>query len=276
MPLLTKEQREELINDYAAGLSTSALSKKYPIGQQGAHRFLQRRKLTRPQWVRQCSVNETAFDESIPDALYWAGFLMADGCISATERFKGKSARAEIHLVQAAVDIGHVEKFRKFLGSTHKITQRKNNAVAFTLNSRRIVNRLVELGIVPRKTWTGEARGAAISSPDFWRGVVDGDGTIRTWKRKDGHWTCTLSLCGASKSLLEQFRQFVQLIVPDYSGTVFAHGPIYDIVLGGRNAIPVIRSLWGRGGESLDRKAKTVQAILTMADADPLWCRRTR
>src|SRR5216683_3432093 len=70
-------------------------------------------------------INHAAFDALTPEARYWAGFLMADGCLSLAKRRRknGKIVFYKLVSVQLKVtDCSHLFKLRRFLHSGHKIT----------------------------------------------------------------------------------------------------------------------------------------------------------
>lgn len=128
---------------------------------------------------RDTALRHDAFDILTPEACYWIGFILADGCVSATI---DKTPRIMIRLHQD--DAYHLERFLRWLGSSNSVTKgdvetfgslRRYCSIA--VSSRRLSSRLAELGIVESKH--GRYVIPSLSeSPDFWRGAVDGDGSI--------------------------------------------------------------------------------------------------
>ena len=129
-----------------------------------------------------CSLNEAVFDVITEESAYWVGFLMADGNIS----YKRERPIIALHLKET--DLPHLEKFRMFLGSSHKIghyvnKRFGNSSCSLSFSSERIATRLAEYGVVVRKCFVGKSIGLQ-DSKHFWRGVIDGDGHLEIYLRK--------------------------------------------------------------------------------------------
>ena len=126
--------------------------------------------------MRKRQLRQDAFDELTPDAAYWIGFLFADGSVVG----RGESAVVQTRLSEC--DREHLVKLRSFLGSTHKIGAapagnyggyRSRPSVRLSVPAGRLARRLLSLG-----RYEGPIDSTLIRSRDFWRGVVDGDGSL--------------------------------------------------------------------------------------------------
>jgi hypothetical protein len=116
-------------------------------------------------------VNEGAFSRiGTEETAYWLGFLYADGSVWGSRY---------VALWLKEKDAGHVERFRRFLGSGHPIRfDLKRKAAGITVASKRLSDALVEQGCTPRKS-------LKLSFPvllpelesHFIRGYFDGDGS---------------------------------------------------------------------------------------------------
>lgn len=226
--------------------------------------------------VRSFPVRHDAFkDPSNPAVAYWAGFLMADGCVYDTGR---------VTLALQERDRGHVEAWLNFLGSFDKPLQsqppsssRTHAAVRGQVSSRRIAEDLKRHGVVPRKTHAGiPASDALASQAAFWRGMVDGDGTIGLPQGKYGP---VLSLCG-SPVVMSQFADFLAAAIPDFRRPSVHERKDSSVIrvvqMSGVRAREGVRLLWAdvdltsspnsRGGFSshpcLERKVPRVRAAL--------------
>lgn len=188
-------------------------------------------------------VNQFAFDKITPESAYWLGLLMADGSV----------VDGQIVISLTAPDEYLVEELRVFLGSNHKITRQdfsitaqgltRNSLARLSIGSRRLVSVLEIYGITPRKSLTAKVK-LIDSHPDFWRGVMDGDGTIRA----DG---CRLF---GSYDLMSQFLEFVRNICPWTRVMVKPHLSIFQVALNGKVARIVLSALYGCDGPCLERK----------------------
>lgn len=136
---------------------------------------------------RKYSLNENYFETmNSPDKWYWIGFIMADGWI--------RPNKGELGIRLMKSDKKHLEKFRNSINSNHKIIFNKENSKngyknsgSYSINiySKKIVNDLLRIGVVPNKSLIN----SMIDMPeeyekDFWRGMIDGDGTLCTKIRK--------------------------------------------------------------------------------------------
>jgi hypothetical protein len=151
-------------------------------------------------------INDDVFNELTPEALYWIGFLYADGSI--------ESARPRITLSITCTDKEHLRKFAEFIGRDLKVltlskredTKEFSNAnplCSVKFSSTKIYERLKLLGFSNSKSSFIECHSELSHSRDFWRGVVDGDGWIYISDRKKG-----IGLSGTKETLVA-FRGFL-------------------------------------------------------------------
>jgi hypothetical protein len=183
--------------------------------------------------------NEAAFDVITPESAYWIGFLMADGCVHENM----------ILLQLGATDYGHVQKFAAFLGLSRDPYMNAGKAV-ITCRSVRMAASLAAFGVLPRKSKTAQVVGLE-NNRDFWRGVVDGDGSINFPRRLKEY--PILSVCGAL-GLMTQFRDYASTVLSGRPIVVHPHKRIHAVSSGGTYAVGVIRNLYEGCTVSLDRK----------------------
>jgi transposase-like protein len=116
----SEAEKAEIIKLYSEGYSAPQIAKKL----QTKHRFIltvlekqgipRRIDGTRKGGRRTHTLDESVFDTITEESAYWIGFLMADGCIG--------SKKPVVSLCLADEDRHHVERFRSFLKSSHKIS----------------------------------------------------------------------------------------------------------------------------------------------------------
>lgn len=144
---------------------------------------------------------------------YWLGFIMADGCISRTEK-NGPYNRFEFNL--KSEDKEHLEKFQKDLQSNYKIKEMekinyKRNFSSMIcnlrINSRKLVDSLIENEIYPNKTGK-EVLPKTIPQElirHFIRGYFDGDGSLTVNK--------SFRICSSSFEILNSFNKYFKSIL---------------------------------------------------------------
>jgi len=124
---------------------------------------------------RQYTLNENAFSNLTPESSYWLGFIAADGSIS---------KRNNVHLIRVLlnpIDRHHIEKFQKFIGSSHPIYNYSTKSIQVTISNKQMYDDLFRYGIEPRKTYLSKSHISKI--PDnykkyFIAGLFDGDGSF--------------------------------------------------------------------------------------------------
>lgn len=134
---------------------------------------------------RKYDVDETYFEViDTPEKAYWIGFIMADGNVYKTT----------LSIRLKASDQNHLEKFKISIKSNHKIRKcqyidkegRVHEGCEIAIFSKKIVEDIEKLGVVENKSLILNPCSYIPESflKDYWRGLIDGDGTITFAKRK--------------------------------------------------------------------------------------------
>lgn len=257
---LTHLQKEQIAKRYEGGENIYALSKEFGINQSGVYKISQRRGMPLKMGGRHIiPIRGDAFSSITPESAYWIGFIMADGCVW-----------NNIFSIGLAIkDIKHLEKFKNFIHSNHKITLtnqrcngKTNKGCKISIKSKKIISDLSSYGIVARKSLIAKAIGIE-HSLDFWRGVIDGDGSVGTKKLKERFDYPYICLCG-SETMLNQFKNYVNSIFPSIDPVVhyMKDSHIYQAHINGENALKVIEHLYKDAAVYLDRKYEKAMQIL--------------
>jgi len=223
---------------------------------------------------------DAAFDELTPAACYFIGLLATDGCV-------GGAAGARVSIRLTVGDAPIIHALKAFLGTNAKvsISPRRDGSrpqAGIQIRSLALVKRLTELGVGPRKSLTLRIRdGALLASRDFWRGAIDGDGTVRilTQKNGAGRWYSypRIQLVSASEDFILQFSDFLQLhdvratLGADPSRTPGKDHWIYKCVVNNQaDVVRLARILYEDCGEhALPRKRREAETILREFAAAP-------
>lgn len=182
--ILTKAQRDGLPMEYASGLSTTALAKKYGVYSNAIRGLLLRRGVrfrSTSDAHKKYEINETYFDDiNTPEKAYILGLFYADGSNNEKKNY------AYIQLAETDKDIllkinSIITPDRKlFFENRNDKNQNHQNVYRFQINNKYISERLAELGCMTNKTHK-------ITFPEwlntelyshFIRGYFDGDGHI--------------------------------------------------------------------------------------------------
>lgn len=119
-------------------------------------------------------LNKTAFEDYTEESCYWAGFLAADGCVDNKNR---------VRVMLNYDDIGHLQKLKNYLQSTHKISENtdKYYRASFELTSPELCDQLeFNFNIIPVKSMIMKFPKSIPKQliKHYIRGYFDGDGSI--------------------------------------------------------------------------------------------------
>lgn len=167
----TPQQRLQAMQMLAAGADPAAISAATGLAEAAIRKFTAH---NRPSLFR-------AVDT--PELAYWLGFLNADGAILGVN-----PGTLRLQVALARKDRNHLVKLQEFLGIEREIWDYEARTIGDVLRpysrlicqERPIVMDLVRHGILPNKTGAEKpwADGPTDLLPHYWRGMVDGDGSV--------------------------------------------------------------------------------------------------
>ena len=257
--MLTIDQAAEIVSRYQAGEKSRDIAIAFGVSSALILETLRRSGVaaSTPGAVPR-PLRHDALDVLTPDAAYWCGFIFTDGTI-----VHRRGQQPEIAVVLQRRDRDHLVKLRDFLGSTHAITPVAPAAVAlnggqgtgafrYSVRSQLLADRLIALG-----RYGPAVNPALTASRDFWRGCIDGDGTV------------SIS-CGIPQVKLVGSRWLLRAFV-DFLGPI-SRRPlnvrparnIYVVSTRYSTAEKVIERLYVGASTALERKAAVATKILSM------------
>lgn len=204
------------------------------------------------------SLNESVLDIVTGETAYWVGFIMADGCISYNRRWPNSMPRLRINLKTS--DIDHLRKLKTFLEYGGTIALRDNNRYcSLEISSSRLVSALEQYGVRERKSHTASVIGLN-HNRHFWRGLIDGDGTLYLSKSRYPQ----LCLCG-SETILTQFVDYVKETFPTIQKIAIRNrASIKQLAIAGRNAVLLVSHFYKNSPVVLERKWRIAQTIMSL------------
>lgn len=269
-PVVTDEQRQRAVEMCRGGATLQAAAGAVGISKETVFKEVRRAGVDMPQGrPRSCEIDDHAFDVLTPESLYWIGFLFADGCLH-----QDGSGSPALVVGLSAVDRGHLEKLRAFLKSTHAISDlpprnskpihkggpdiKTGPSAYFRVRSKRIFEALSGRGIVTKSARVPPPDVA--QSRDFWRGAVDGDGTVTVNRQQRGYVYPQILLSG-QLPLIETFARF--LVANDLAPLRPYQGiGVWTIGTVGSTAAQIIRCLYSNTTVALSRKHAVAAAII--------------
>lgn len=176
--------KDTIIHQYQSGISISAIARENNCTRGTIARFLTKNNIAtrdRDEQVQiekgnglRKTVNRNFFNSWSNEMAYVLGWITTDGCILSNLK--------SFHIT--SIDIDHLYKLSSLMETDVKITLYKGKGNArlagkVFIGSKYMVKKLLNIGIIPRKT--GKIQMPLV--PDeylshFFRGVFEGDGTI--------------------------------------------------------------------------------------------------
>jgi hypothetical protein len=198
----TDPRVQEAIVLYTSGLAVRPICEKLKMDSTSLRRILIEKGLLRTKaeaiqkGKSKVDIKHDVLDLLTPEALYWIGFLYADGHI--------EKDRPRISLTLTKIDTAHLLKFKEFFGTGLKVRTLGSGYLRVAFSSQKIYDRLIELGFSNRKSYNIIPHRLIKTSKDFWRGCIDGDG-----------WICStgvncIGLCG-HENTINDFLEFIKL-----------------------------------------------------------------
>lgn len=242
--------------------STVKVGEHFGVGQPTVHNLFKKHNLTTfthkesAQRRRYRLANPHVFrGELSREAEYWIGFLLADGCVH------DDASRPKLSIALQQRDGHHLWKLKEFLGAEADPKEYPNRTMGtigthFTVSDEMLITDLETYGVTPRKSHTAEVDPRLSNSPDFWRGVIDGDGniSITTKGRPRIRVVGTNTVCGG-------FKDFCLGLVHT-KANVRPHFNISTFELVGEGSLTVMKELYENSSTHLDRKYQTYKNIM--------------
>lgn len=197
--------------------------------------------------LRKYDVNDSFFDEWNEPSAYWLGFIAADGCLASSVK--------SIDINLAYKDKNHLEKFRDIISPQRPIYLTKRKEITFCIRSDRIYDKLLSLGMTPRKSLTLQFP----NIPDdvihhFIRGYSDGDGSFYIDRRNYGTYL-RWSIIGTQNFLGKMFEFFKEKGLKTKSRIYQEpHTRMYKLILAGTKSQWIAEFLYYNATIFLERK----------------------
>lgn len=189
---------------------------------------------------------------------YLLGFLITDGNIDDT------NGRNTVRLSIQCCDDYILEKFKSLVCSNNTIIQDNKGCSTLNIESEKMVVDLSKLGVVPRKTWkTYLPRVRDDLMPHLIRGIIDGDGWITKYKRKNKNFTSYgIGVCG-SYDLVNGVKKHLVTNLDVYDLKVTMRDDLASIVWGNKkDIINISKYIYENANIYLTRKYDKVSDLL--------------
>jgi intein-encoded DNA endonuclease-like protein len=179
--IIPKEEKERIlpyIQSHLGKISQREIARRLNIGKTTVNRWGTELGFESIKFT----ANENFFKEWSHDMSYILGYLFTDGNIN----WKPEKTYRALTLTASEKDKDHLELVRKKLSSSKPLLfSEKTRSYRMIVNNKTICQDLMRMGLTPRKSLTVKfPKIPKQYLPDFIRGVIDGDGTVRWNNRK--------------------------------------------------------------------------------------------
>lgn len=194
---------------------------------------------------------------------YFYGLALADGHLRESDRNRGYLA-IELMDSDASVlrDLSRRLPWKSSVSTRSRKTNfsEKSSSVCMRICDRELRRQLVELGFpVGKKSHIVGAPSGRYSRRDFWRGFIDGDGSIGN--------TLTglpfISVVTKSSVLAQQYKDFVFDMTGKMLGTgLNSRDKVYNLMITGKAAGVLASALYGNCSIAITRKERGILCII--------------
>jgi len=228
---------ESVCNAYKNGMTAGEVAKQYNCSKDTVLRLLKiegvevRSKSEGRLNRNGHTINLDCFSDTDEEGCgYFFGWLLTDGCITDNDF---------VSLHVNTKDIEVLENLKSYMGSSNKVHSRSelDNRTgntyftsSFVFSVDRIVNRLKSYGLVPRKSLKEVVPEVFKYNRHFWRGAVEGDGSIGIG------YNHSVKIVG-SKELCESFIDFCSKIVPEIKTKISKDSEMFVGTVRGKEAV---------------------------------------
>ena len=252
--------KEEFLELRSQGLTFAQIGKQFNLTERQVN--YRTKTLWNLDFSKKKQLDEYFFSKGTKATYYWGGFLAADGWIEGDRNRVGLGLQKQ--------DIGHLEKFKEAIGSSHDICPFMNStAYRIRFNSQPMVEDLHNIfNISPAKTHTYKMPyfEETYLLLEFLRGYIDGDGHLH--KTDSGR--VDLGLCSANKQFLEEFKDICEVLLDKTIAqkivlNINPKGQVYNLRFNLDDSAALIKLLYKNSTEAtrLSRKYSTALLVLS-------------
>jgi Mor family transcriptional regulator len=192
---------QQLITDYQSNERIENIIERYELDAPTLYKVLKRQGVplkgtVAPMIKRKKTFNYDFFKTESIESAYWAGFIMADGCLN--DQHENRNWRTMVLAIGLSMqDIDHLALFAETIGIGKQYIETTFNRAMLRMSHPNFKADFERWGIVPRKTYNFVTPSIPDQLlPHYLRGWFDGDGHVKLSKNKE-----RLSLTGNASAI---------------------------------------------------------------------------
>jgi hypothetical protein len=197
---------------------------------------------------------------TLEEKSYIYGLLLSDGSVSIRNQ---ETYTGFVRLEVSKRDEDIVDKLCKIVPYSTKLERTRNtnflenyHSISFLISRQYFIKNLIDWGFpIENKTINAKPPIIEYDRNAFWRGVLDGDGSLGIRHNSKGKSKAYLSLTTKSESLKEEFCEYLRSITGHkYNPKRNKRDNIYNIGCGGHAACKVLKEIYRDCTIYLNRK----------------------
>lgn len=251
---VTDKQAEEIASFYSKGIPSTEVGKMFGCDHGTVLRIardagIEIKKPTELYSYRGIEIDQMAFsDVQSEPAAYFYGWLLTDGNLN--------KDRVSIELAQKDIEL--LENMKEYLKSSNIIFKRSRldkrtgntyHQCSFGFSNAVILERLKALGMEPKKSVKEKVPAELRDNKHFWRGVIEGDGSLT----KKG----TVNLVGGEAMCLAFADYCKNILDVPHNSRIVDRGNLFAVNISGKGvAKKILDCLYTDAELKLSRKYK--------------------
>lgn len=192
------------------------------------------------------------------DLWYLVGLITSDGCLCKDGR----------HVDITAKDRGFLETVKNRVGLVSRVCVKNKNtykqAHRIQISNKNFYEFLLSIGLMPNKSlMVGRVNVTQDYFADFLRGLIDGDGCIRSWKHPtNGREQWSLRIYSGSRQFIAWLKDNIESLLKAQGKAYRAKTNLWTLKYGKMAAREIIRQCYYQNCLGLTRKIKLAQECL--------------
>ena len=211
-------------------------------------------------------VNKKILDLSNPDHAYFFGFIQMDGSLYSNTRNRGKLtieiSKKDIHILKSFQKI--IPLYSSIYIRTRETNFKLHTSATLTVFDWDFRKELNSIGLpYGRKSNIISVPTSTYSEVDYWRGVIDADGSVGI----SSNGVPFITLTTKSHTLKNSFCSFLKRSI-NFSPSIKRNrrDQIYNFTIANDNAMLLVQLLYYEGCLALKRKKKSATEIIKLID----------
>lgn len=250
---------DKVVSEYSSGKTIVEVSKTFKVNEDSLHYLFDKLGIIREAGMTRVSSEflvKEFFSRLDENSAYYFGFILADGNL-----WKNKVSieiqRKDSEILEKFLTLTGLKCSVNYRDRLDKRTNKTYSMCSIGFSNKYLVESLVDIGLTESKSTKEKCPDIFKNNKHFWRGIVDGDGSLNL---RDGHYPI-LSLCG-SQEICKDFLIYCESIDPKCTTKIYnLKGNFASVTFNGTKCLKVVDHLYNDCEIYLPRKKKIAEEM---------------